>query len=551
VTRVVVFDLDGTLADTKNLSQNRRVPSQVLEQSPPEDSSPSLLRRIDFQYEIAILIHSGIPVYIITRAPVSYASTLVFLLGIDFEELIPNSNKYPTPESKIQYIIEKNNCSPGEILYIGDTDDDFQVAKRLGTRYQKIEDIIESSGESVQSFQNLVKHCEQVSDSDTSKVLKSTSQSLKINQEKSDRDQENIFNWIREDMEIGKNLEQVLGELQYEDVYPFNDKNIDVDELDKVILRPLISPRFISRYQYDTDSDIKMNTFQMITNLGYGPKLINAPYDLSGITSRNKIEIWANFKYSDKSKWWKFIKDWKITYSGPEPKLHHLEFIALTMSANIYFGDDSPLLIVPIPSSPFSESRPAETSMRLAYRVAELSEVPIENIFVKKNNNIELLDINFNFNNIKDKKIILLDDQITEGKHALECINLLLENGIANIRVQTWTSSKFELQEKENKAARITKPPREKLISNSNIVNFLKYKEQILYKRKVEERESELTDEPAYLLSIPKAGWTWYCDYHESYGLADKEHEALWMGCAHLHYYSEQGDDCTMTIKEW
>ena len=104
MTWVVVFDLDGTLADTKNLTKNRRVPSQVLKKSLPENSISNFLMRNDFQYEIATLLYSGIPVYIITRAPASYASTLVFLLGIDFEELIPNSNKYPNPESKIQYI---------------------------------------------------------------------------------------------------------------------------------------------------------------------------------------------------------------------------------------------------------------------------------------------------------------------------------------------------------------------------------------------------------------------------------------------------------------
>jgi phosphoglycolate phosphatase-like HAD superfamily hydrolase len=553
MTWVVVFDLDGTLADTKNLTKNRRVPSQVLKKSLPENSISDLLMRNDFQYEIATLLYSGIPVYIITRAPVSYASTLVFLLGIDFEELIPNSDKYPNPESKIQYIIDKNNCSPAEILYIGDTDNDLEVANRLGIRYQKIEDILESSSKGVSYYQNLVKHCEQVgeSSSNTSKALKTTSKALKISQDKSDKNMENIFNWIREDSEQGASVEQILGNLQYEDTYPFYDQNMGINELDNVILRPIISPRFISRYQYDTDVDIKMNTLQMINNLGYGPKLIDPPYDLSYISSLNKIEIWANFKYSDKSKWWKYIKDWKITYSGPEPKLHHLEFIALSMSANIYFGDDLPLVIVPIPSSPFSESRPAEASLRLAYRVAELSEVPIENIFVKRNNNIELRDVNYKFSNIKNKKIILLDDQLTSGKHALDCINLLLEYGVTKIRVQTWTSSKFNLKENQNKENEIKRPLASKLISDSNIVNFLKYKEQILYKRKVENRESELVDEPAYLLSIPKAGWTWYCDYHESYGLTDKEHEALWMGGAHMHYFSEQGDDCTMTIKEW
>ena len=85
---------------------------------------------------------------------------------------------------------------------------------------------------------------------------------------------------------------------------------------------------------------------------------------------------------------------------------------------------------------------------------------------------------------------------------------------------------------------------------DSKIFDFLKYREQILFNKKIEEREKKLAEEPAYLLSIPNAGWTWYCDYHEAFGLADTEHEALWMGGAQLHYH-EDDQRCTMSIKEW
>lgn len=38
--KVVIFDLDGTLANTKNLTQSRRIPAQVLELSQPLDPFP-------------------------------------------------------------------------------------------------------------------------------------------------------------------------------------------------------------------------------------------------------------------------------------------------------------------------------------------------------------------------------------------------------------------------------------------------------------------------------------------------------------------------------
>jgi len=543
--KVIIFDLDGTLANTKNLTQSRRVPAQVLELSQPMDPFPELLMGTDFQFEIATLLRSSIPVYIITRSPLAYASTLVFLLGIDFEELIPSSTKFPTPQSKIQNIIDRNNCTPAEALYIGDTNEDFQIARNMGIMYQDINEVLGLSGKSVSHYQNLVKHCEEadVSESKTSKVLLA-------NQKRSDDWRELIFKIVQKESTNTVTPRQSLSELADGfdgGIYPFHDEYND--ELNKEILKPFIHPRFVSRYQYDTDPHIKMNLFQMLINLGYGPKLLEPPYKFSILESSYKIEVFAHYKYSDKSQWWKFIKDWKISYSGPEPKLHNLEFVALTMSAPIYFEEDPTLLIIPIPSSPFSTNKPAEVSLRLAYRVSQLSEVPLENIFVKKDKNIVLLDPNYNFDNIKDRKVILLDDQLTEGKHALDCINILLENGINKIKVHTWTSTKFNLKIVEKKYE-TTKSNANENKKASKIIDFLKYREQILYNKKVEEREEKLAEEPAYLLSIPNAGWTWYCDYHEAFGLADTEHEALWMGGAHLHYH-EDDESCTMSIKEW
>jgi len=45
------------------------------------------------------------------------------------------------------------------------------------------------------------------------------------------------------------------------------------------------------------------------------------------------------------------------------------------------------------------------------------------------------------------------------------------------------------------------------------------------------------------------AGWSWLCDYHNTYGLADTKHEALWMAGAHMHYFESHGDHCDIFIK--
>jgi hypothetical protein len=90
-----------------------------------------------------------------------------------------------------------------------------------------------------------------------------------------------------------------------------------------------------------------------------------------------------------------------------------------------------------------------------------------------------------------------------------------------------------------------------KHFETSNVINFAKFDKEKKQKEKMRKRKIELANEPAYLLSIPSAGWSWYCDYHEAFGVADTEHEALWMGGAHMHYFDEQGDLCEMNVREW
>jgi predicted amidophosphoribosyltransferase len=42
------------------------------------------------------------------------------------------------------------------------------------------------------------------------------------------------------------------------------------------------------------------------------------------------------------------------------------------------------------------------------------------------------------------KSIYLVDDQLTKGNNAKKCVELLHEMGVWNIKLFTWTSSKFQ-----------------------------------------------------------------------------------------------------------
>jgi hypothetical protein len=424
--QAVVFDLDGTLADTAEITIGVRLPSHVLNLSKPWESNPSLLMHGELRRQINLLISSGIAIYVITRAPKPYASTLVFLLNIDFHRLIPHSNRFQSVESKLQYIIESEELTPDQILYVGNEATDELSARKVGIYYQAIDEVFGMSDNYRTHLQDKIKLCEtaDISDSKSAKII-------------AEKQQKNISNVV----ELIEKVENdtTLSEFELSQVFCSN--LYDHEFLRSDILKPFINPSFISRYEYDNDYGVRKRLFELVVKLGFTCKLIETPFDIP--KDFDEVPVYSHYKYDDVSHWWIHIKDWKWPDSGPKVELHHLEFIALTMAAFLVTMD-FPIVIVPIPPSKFSKDKPSETSLRLAYRVSQLSGVPIFDIFKKdSNDNIysEYTDVKF------ERTVILLDDQLTKGKSAIKCLNILAEMGVDDVRLHTWTSKEFNVVE--------------------------------------------------------------------------------------------------------
>jgi len=49
----------------------------------------------------------------------------------------------------------------------------------------------------------------------------------------------------------------------------------------------------------------------------------------------------------------------------------------------------------------------------------------------------------------------------------------------------------------------------------------------------------------------PIAGWSWYCGYHDSYGIGDDRDEIVFMFGAHMKYNEVDGDVCEPYYREW
>lgn len=45
------------------------------------------------------------------------------------------------------------------------------------------------------------------------------------------------------------------------------------------------------------------------------------------------------------------------------------------------------------------------------------------------------------------------------------------------------------------------------------------------------------------------SGWTWYCEYHDSFGMADTEIEVQHMANAHMNFYLKSGNPCHLYVK--
>ena len=45
------------------------------------------------------------------------------------------------------------------------------------------------------------------------------------------------------------------------------------------------------------------------------------------------------------------------------------------------------------------------------------------------------------------------------------------------------------------------------------------------------------------------SGWTWYCEYHDSFGMGDSEQEVQRLANAHIKFSLKSGDPCQMYLK--
>jgi len=464
---LVVFDLDGTIADTANLFEKdvRRLPYDVLRYSDHSSVSTPLVKIPGLRKICNDLIQCGVRVAIITNSPRAYASTLCFLLGIDFDVLIAANTQTETSTKvqKLKWMSMVNSFNPGEtiepsrILYVGDRLDDESAAHAAGCQFEWAP--TQSLSPDSQLLR-LANRCSTVVRSGFQEVTSVDTDRYQTFHNQYIEDRNSDFECFGDSGVIGYVIDP-NGPLVSADhwVVTFNSEFDDVDEWKDAWMngpgdvirgvlnslephsafqRPIISPVFVTRYDYDHQPEVKAQMFKVLNKtfeaVRIGGHLIRPEL--------REIDIFSHFKWSTNRiahDLWKQVKNWSNFSAGSEVELLNLEFVSLCMAASIS-AHVTNAVIVPMPSSTFSEAKPGRVSNRLAKRISELLDFPYVEVFNKDDEDQvgAMRDI-FPFTS----KAILIDDQITNGNLALKCAEIMQLLNVENFEIRSWSASRF------------------------------------------------------------------------------------------------------------
>ena len=442
--KVVVFDLDGTLADTANielLMSNSRSSFDVLNLTPPMDSQKRLLFDNSMIFKISYLIQCGIHVYLITRAPKPYASTLTYLLGIDFCGLIPSDPTFTSVASKLAHICEITGADKSEMLYVGDQEEDESEARKFGCFFQyptwANAHIGKNDHLSIWFEVCYKRTIHEGPATGVSRLLESKyEERLKRHALVSQIIDEDVF--FNESFSICNSKGDVL----LNDVFR-------IPLVSDVVLKPFINPHILTKFEYETNDDLKFNLFELVKLANLSSTNIVPPNPETAV-ALSEVDLYAAVDYwkqpSLGSNLWTLIKNWNQSKgSGSKIHLHYLEIVALGISSGIYLRrqeiETESAFIVPVPSTRISSEHPGQISLRLAHRISQLTEIPLLNLLTKEENGEFVSTMKrYPFS----KSIYLIDDQITSGRNVVKSVEVLRSLGVENLSVFVWSASKFE-----------------------------------------------------------------------------------------------------------
>lgn len=144
-SRLIIFDLDGTLANTANIEQQNRTPATLL--APGVDAEGYSLHAHQWEWSQDVsetparLIERGHRVVIATNSPLQYASTLTHLLGVEHQGLHTNCGGEIGKANRIKQICSSWGMTGEDVIYVGDQESDVRTAASAGVRYMSVDQL--------------------------------------------------------------------------------------------------------------------------------------------------------------------------------------------------------------------------------------------------------------------------------------------------------------------------------------------------------------------------------------------------------------------------
>jgi len=491
-SQLVIFDLDGTLADTASLEQSERTPARLLAPGVNPGDSATEPQRWAWSREVsdvpAILIERGHRVMIVTNSPPSYASTLTFLIGVEHEGLYSLCGGASGKANRIKQIISDTGFQPSDVIYVGDTEADAQTAKSAGVRHMTASQLLSGevlenlptpqcginttpkivAGVDSEEFRKELIRDERVPFYRSGSIITPEERSLfavfSIMSEWTKNPQFELCSFLSgvlEASETDNPLAAYRRTLLYyalrthpglplrSEIQEVLLRNVTEDErwdLHRVVIGDTVErfglmPGILTRRER---SSAQVHELPVSANARMFPPITNGNLSCAVNYSRD----------SALGKLMRDVKDynWNPKGSGPAVRLGFMDGIA-DMCAGLMSATSS-IPIVPVPSSPYSVNKPGQVSLRLASAISARNARPILPLielgpsladgstqFRVRSDAAEFLPVGSLYD--------LFDDHITNGDTIYACRQLMDAAGYRLNHIYTYSAKSFQVNEQQ------------------------------------------------------------------------------------------------------
>lgn len=439
--KLLVLDLDGTIALTEKYDgrDQQRNPSVLLQTIRPGISGKSLLASEFLPKFLSNSLKCGIEVAIITRAPKPYASTLLNILGIDYLECWPAPGYQISRAGKLQSLLISHKINSTEMLYIGDEIGDMVAAREVKCKFVFPDWTTGSPNITSEHRKNTDTSIFDQLKKDISSAL--TEEGVNTNPYWGNKEKriEITRDKVQELVQRPRITPNTAASLSSTFWEQGDDFFFHKDFISAKMFRPILNAQFCTRYDYENDPNIKR---QLMGIMRLRFPRYRFEFSRNPDPPKTRFSAHVNYRSPLGDALWEPGKNWNRKKSGPDVHQHLMEFVALVMASHLAEEPVKPTLI-PVPSSEFSVSQPGENSLRLAYRISELSECPIMPL-LRKDDNKKITAIT---NTLDSKQTyLLIDDQLTSGTTMLNCKEFLKKQFGVTADYYAWSHLSADLQ---------------------------------------------------------------------------------------------------------